>query len=138
LVLRGGWLAFGPVASADQREAQQFASEIRRLVPPGAIIDGWEPEIGFLIPQQTQHPPLGTLDKVVRARWLSSGRGTAAPDLSATLRGDYLIVGPFGSWVGIYQAALGGTQYRLVTRVGQYDLYQRIATGTSEGGGARP
>jgi hypothetical protein len=110
---------------------------VERLVPAGATIDGWEPEIGFLVDRPIQHPPLGTLDRVVRARWLAGEQGTRH-DLSAGLRGEYLIVGPFARWVGVYDAALATSRYRSVARVGEYELYRR-ADGAlaAPGGGAR-
>ena len=133
LIGRGAWSAFSPVALADQREPQQFAHEVDRLVPTAAVIDSWEPELGFLTNRSIQHPPLGTLDRVVRARWLPTGSGpTASLDMSAGLKGDYLIVGPFARWVGIYTAATTSSRYRLVAQVGEYELYQRIGGTASE------
>jgi hypothetical protein len=126
LVARGAGLALAPIAQADQREPQAFARDVERLVPAGVAIDGWEPEIGFLLDRPIQHPPLGTLDRVVRARWLAPRAGQVAPvDLSGQLREDFLVVGPFARWVGVYNNAIGSPGYRLVARVGEYDLYQR-------------
>lgn len=127
LVARGAWGTFAPIARADQREPQAFAQAVETLVPPSATIDAWEPEIGFLTDRTIQYPPLGSLDRVVRARWLTGG---ASVDLSDTLRGDYLIVGPFAGWVGVYATATSSPQYHRIAQVGPYELYQRT--------GARP
>jgi hypothetical protein len=137
LVARGGWLSLAPIAQADQREPQRFAQEIELLVPAGVAIDGWEPEIGFLVDRPIQHPPLGTLDRVVRARWLGSGNAQATPlDLSGQLREDYLIVGPFARWVGIYNNATGSPDYQLVARVGEYELYRRVKGAANSASGS--
>lgn len=126
LVARGAWLAITPLAHADQREPQAFAREVERLVPAGVAIDGWEPEVGFLLDRPIQHPPLGTLDRVVRAHWLESSSGQATlVDLTDQLAEDYLIVGPFARWVGVYDRAIGSSMYRLVAKVGAYELYRR-------------
>jgi 4-amino-4-deoxy-L-arabinose transferase-like glycosyltransferase len=124
LIARGAWGTFVPIASADQREPQAFAQAVEVAVPPGATIDAWEPEIGFLTDRTIQYPPLGSLDRVVRARWLAGG---GEVDLSDTLRGDYLIVGPFAGWVGVYATATNSPQYHRIAQVGPYELYQRTS-----------
>lgn len=126
LVARGAFLAAAPVVRADQRDPQAFAREVERVVPPDAVIDSWEPELGFLVDRSIQYPPLGSLDRVVRAQWLSAGAAQATSlDLGQSLRGDYLIIGPFARWVGVYNSAATSTRYRLVARVGNYELYRR-------------
>jgi 4-amino-4-deoxy-L-arabinose transferase-like glycosyltransferase len=139
LVVRGTWSALAPLARADQREPQRFAREVERIVPAGVAIDGWEPEIGFLVDRPIQHPPLGSLDRVVRARWLGTRSGQpAALDLSGQLGEHYLMVGPFARWVGVYNTAIASPNYRLVARVGEYELYRREsgAAHTAPGSGA--
>lgn len=132
LTVAGIWHALLPIARADQRDPQRFAASVQRLTPAGATIDGWEPEIGFLVDRSIQYPPPGTLDQAVRARWL----GGQPPDLSSRLRGDYLMIGPFSSWVGLYNQAARSPRYVLVAEFGGYQLFKRVAS-TSDGAGER-
>jgi hypothetical protein len=70
-----------------------------------------------------QYPPLGSLDRVVRATWLDGERDI---DFSDTLAADYLVVGHFGRWVGVYASALDAGSYRLLVDTGSYQLYERL------------
>jgi hypothetical protein len=124
LLIAGGFHELAPVVRADERGPQRFAVILDQAVPAGAVVDGWEPEISFLSEREMQYPPLGSLDRVVRAAWLDSAEQDV--DLSDTLGADYLIVGHFGRWVGVYQNALNSGQYRLVVDSGGYQLYERL------------
>jgi hypothetical protein len=103
---------------------QRFATRIEPLIPASSSVDGWEPEIDFLIDRPLRYPPLGSLDQVVRARWLDSGDDI---EFSDDLTGEFLVVGPFGRWTGVYAPAVESANYELVERVGEYELYRRIA-----------
>ncbi len=110
-----------PLVAAHPHDAQDFSQTLDRSVPSGAVIDGWEPEIGFFSDAAIQYPLLGSLDAVVRHRWLNG----PAPTHLGQPHGEFLLVGPFGRWVGIYQAALESGAYVLVERVGEYELWRR-------------
>ncbi|RIK47160.1 MAG: hypothetical protein DCC58_00655, partial [Chloroflexi bacterium] len=110
-----------PITQNRNHDARQFAASLERIVPPGAVVDGWEPEIGFLSNVAIQYPPLGSLDTAVRARWL----GTAAmEDLRVEPKGEFLMVGPFGRWVGIYDQEIASGAYERVEQVGAYELWE--------------
>jgi 4-amino-4-deoxy-L-arabinose transferase-like glycosyltransferase len=117
------WRQASPIFTTSQTDPQQFAATLDRAVPPAATVAGWEPEIGFLARTPIHDPPLGSLDRVVRARWLGSGTGI---NLGASIDTDYLIVGPFGRWVGAYDSALSSSRYVLIEAVGEYELYLRV------------
>jgi hypothetical protein len=119
----GLWVELSPLARGDQRDPQRFAARLDATVPRGAVVDAWEPELGFLSNAALQYPPPGSLDKVVRDQWLGQ---TKPHDFSAGLTGQYLVVGPFARWVGAYDAALQSSHYALDTEVGGYALYQRV------------
>jgi 4-amino-4-deoxy-L-arabinose transferase-like glycosyltransferase len=123
LLLAGGYREIRPVVTADEREPQHFATSMDSMVPEGAVVDGWEPEISFLSDRQMQYPPLGSLDRVVRATWLD---GEEDVDLSDSLGADYLVIGHFGRWVGVYETALESSSYRLLVNTENYQLYERL------------
>jgi 4-amino-4-deoxy-L-arabinose transferase-like glycosyltransferase len=124
IVVAGGLRQAVPVVTTDERDPQLFAQFVANEIPSDATVDGWEPEIAFLANLPLHYPPPGTLDDVVRHRWL--GQPSTA-NLGADLTGDYLIVGPFGRWVGVYEPATTSANYRLVGRVGGYALYLRTS-----------
>jgi 4-amino-4-deoxy-L-arabinose transferase-like glycosyltransferase len=122
LVAAGAYRQIAPIFTADESEPQSFAAAMDRVVPAGAVVDGWEPEINFLSERELQYPPNGSLDRVVRAAWLGSSDKV---DLSSTLSQDYLVVGHFGNWVGVYQKALDSGDYRLILSQDGFELYER-------------
>lgn len=123
LVLAGAYREIVPVFTADESEPQQFAAAMDETVPSGTTVDGWEPEINFLSEREMQYPPVGSLDRVVRAAWLGSSEEI---DLSSSLSADYLVVGHFGRWVGVYETALTSGQYRLIRSQDGFELYERL------------
>jgi hypothetical protein len=70
-----------------------------------------------------QYPPNGSLDRVVRAYWFGD---EPMPDFSQQLQGDYLLIGPFARWVGVYQHAAESPSYTRVATVGPYELFERV------------
>ena len=122
-IAASGWLQIRPILGSDEREPQEFAVIIDRTVAADQTIDGWEPEINFLSDHRLIYPPLGSLDRVVRAEWLGAEDSI---DFSPDLTGDYLVVGPFGRWVGVYEAAETSGDYQLVGKSGSYELFERI------------
>src|SRR5262249_50305966 len=50
--------------------AQQIASYLNTTVPMTDVIEGWEPELGFLTDHAYHYPSSGWLDRAVRAQWL--------------------------------------------------------------------
>ncbi|MGH9174854.1 MAG: hypothetical protein ACRD1H_10875, partial [Vicinamibacterales bacterium] len=125
LLLAGVARSLEPAINDGSRDAQRFAETVETLTPPEAVINGWEPEIGFLIDRAIQPPPSGSLDVVVRARWY----GGAMPDYSERLQGEYLVVGPFARWVGVYRAAADSADWQRVAIVGPYELYRSVGRG---------
>ena len=122
LLSAGMYRQISPVFTADEREPQNFAAAMDAVVPVGSVVDGWEPEVNFLSERDMQYPPNGSLDRVVRATWLGAADDV---DLSATLSSNYLVVGHFSQWVGVYDAALASGDYRLILSQDGFDLYER-------------
>ncbi len=121
LIAAGAYSQISPIFTSNESEPQNFAAAMDRVVPTGAIVDGWEPEINFLSQRELQYPPSGSLDRVVRATWLGSSDNV---DLSGSLSHRFLVVGHFGNWVGIYRSALATGDYRLILSQDGYELYE--------------
>lgn len=123
LMVLGAQREIVPIFEQDQREPQRFAALLDDTVPPSTAVEGWEPEINYLSERTMQYPPLGSLDQVVRAAWLD---GSESPDLVGSLHREYLVIGPFGRWTGVYTKAEESGDYQLILRVGMYDLLRRV------------
>jgi 4-amino-4-deoxy-L-arabinose transferase-like glycosyltransferase len=122
LCLAGAARTVGPMLRNDERGPQTFAALLDATVPPDAAVAGWEPEIDYLSEHRLHYPPAGSLDRAVRATWLQQG---ATPDFSDQLHADYLVVGPFGRWVGAYALAIESGVFEPLAEAGGYTLYRR-------------
>jgi 4-amino-4-deoxy-L-arabinose transferase-like glycosyltransferase len=122
LVAAGNWRTLSPIVRQNDQDAVRFAALVDNQVPAGSVVDGWEPELGFLSDHPYQAPPPGSLSTVVEARWF----GGTMPDFSSDLDGDFLVIGPFARWVGVYREASASTNWQQMAVVGQYTLYQRL------------
>lgn len=123
LCLAGSWRVLAPIALEPRDDPQRFARAVEQTVPPGATIAGWEPEITFLTDRELVYPPIGSLATVIAAVWDTS---VSVDHIAPNPQSDYLVVGEFGRWVGIYEAALARGDYSLVLSVDNYELYERV------------
>jgi hypothetical protein len=110
------------IAGTRDESAQQMTAYIDESVPHGAVIETWEPELGFLSDAAYHYPPSGWLDRAVRAQWLTKG-GLPDYDPRDEVSPSYLIVGKFGKYTGIYAPLLKRERPQLVATIGDYDLY---------------
>jgi hypothetical protein len=112
------------VLTTTDRGPQLVAAYLNEHVATSAVIATWEPELGFLTDHRYRQPPLGSLDRAVRARWLQ-GAGVTDHEPFAGTDTSYLVVGPFGKYTGVYDQALARHQPWRVVSIGEYDLYRR-------------
>jgi hypothetical protein len=110
-------LVFSP-----DRSAQTFAAYLDARVPQTALIETWEQELGLLTDHRYHYPPIELLDRAVRQTWLD-GATLAYDGLAA--QPPYVVVGPFGAWVQIYDPARLATEYSAEFVAGPYRLYRR-------------
>ncbi len=101
-----------------------MAEYMDQAIPKDAIVETWEPEMGFLTNHKYHFPPQILLDAAVGYIW----RGGAAPSTSynfiETTKPEYVLVGQFGRYSGIYNISQILSNYQLVNEVGYYSLYQ--------------
>lgn len=106
------------------RSVLRFAAYLDQTVSDDTVIATWEPELGGLTDHRFQYPPQALLDVAVRHQW--SGEPPARIDLSVDAP-QYVIVGPFGAWTGVYAGEQLEQLYREVHRDGPYILYRRLS-----------
>lgn len=95
-------------------------------VPSAAIVETWEPEMGFLTDHKYHYPPSGLLNTAVGYIWLDGPPPAAAYDFVQTDKPEYVLVGEFARWVELYPTATLADEYKLVTEIGAYALYERL------------
>jgi hypothetical protein len=114
-------------ASAQQdSSATRMAAHIREATPPDSLIETWEWEITTLVaPQRFHLPHQKFLFQAIRQRTASENQFSL--EYNALQRNpDYILIGKFGSWTGIYNRELLASCFSPIVSEGPYTLYQRI------------
>jgi 4-amino-4-deoxy-L-arabinose transferase-like glycosyltransferase len=101
-----------------------MAAYIDQNVPQAALIETWEPEMGFLTNNNYHFPPQILLNTAVQ--YIS--RGGQPPSNSyhflQTNKPEYVLIGQFASWVHLYPDDILASQYTLEKSIGAYALYR--------------
>ena len=113
------------IATAPPDDSAQMAQVMNATVPLDALVETWEPPMGFLTDHRYHYPPQLLLNRTVRQKWLGETKVADLYDFAA-LDPEYVLVGEFSRWVDVYpQERLAAAGYRLIESLGQYELYQR-------------
>lgn len=113
------------IATAPPDDSAQMAQVMNATVPRDVLVETWEPQMGFLTDHRYHYPPQLLLNRTVRQKWLGE-TGVANLYDFAGLNPEYVLVGEFSRWVGVYPVErLQAAGYELVESLGQYELYQR-------------
>jgi hypothetical protein len=104
------------------RSVLHFAAYLDQTLAPDVVIETWEPELGGLSDRSFHYPPQALLDVAVRHTW--RGGPPARYDLSDGAQ--YLAIGPFGAWTGVYPADQVQRWYQPIYQAGPYTLYRRL------------
>ncbi len=105
-----------PVAMAEYVDAR---------VPESAIIETWEPEMGFLTDHVYHYPPEELLATAVAYIWRGGPPPSGSYDFVQRQAPPYVLVGEFARWVDAYPREMLDEGYRLVVTIGGYELYER-------------
>src|SRR4029077_8913204 len=104
-------MTFREMAVAPSDQARVMASYLDAHVKPDALIETWEPEMGFFTNHRYHYPPAKLLMTAVSAP--SGGKTPAAVyDFRAGGLPDYVLEGPFARLVGLYPPARLEGAYR--------------------------
>lgn len=119
-----------PLIQADDRTPQAVARFLDLSVSRSEVIETWETELGFLTDHRYHYPPSGRLDLAVRSKWQTGAVAAPEYDPIVEARPDYLVVGPFAKYTGIYDTFLRDDsrsprpRLSLIAAIGQYDVYR--------------
>ncbi len=104
---------------------EAMAAYMNQHVDEKALVETWEPEMGFLTNHNYHFPPPALLYEAVSFIWLGKTPPSADYDFVQTNHPDYVLVGGFSRWVELYPQDILASQYTLETTIGGYDLYVR-------------
>ena len=100
-----------------------MADYLNQYVPKDAVIETWEPEMGFLTDHTYHFPPpdlLATADSFI---WMGKASPQQSYNYLQTNNPPYVLVGAFSTWVQLYPQDFLAAHYHQVTSIGGYVLY---------------
>lgn len=101
-----------------------MAEYMNAHVPQDALVETWEPEMGFLTNHTYHFPPQKYLYQAVEYIWLGKTPPSQDYHYVETDSPEYVLLGPFAQWVGLYPPNVLAEHYNVVTTIGGYELYQ--------------
>lgn len=106
-------------------DAHAVAKWLDDLVPLDTIIETWEPELGVLSDHRYHYPPPSLLIQAVA----HTSRGAPSPAAQYAFRDygspEFVVVGPFARWVGLYADADLAADYTPARQQGVYTVWKR-------------
>lgn len=104
-----------------------MAAYLDQHIPHDALIETFEPEMGFLTNHNYHFAPV--LQQALRHVWLGGPPPSESYDFVQKERPDYVLVGPFAHWIDLYPADMLAERYQLVIRFEAswplgYELYE--------------
>lgn len=115
---------FREVTSAGLDDAYVASDWIKSNIPPDALIESWEQEIGVLTDHTIHYPPQLILAYAVEAQWQGGNPVSDFYDFREPSPPDYVVRGPFGAFTGIYPDDRL-TDYEIIQIIGPYQIFQR-------------
>ena len=106
--------------------AKEMSTYLNAHIPPTAVIETWEPEMGFLTDHNYHFPPQGLLAMAVDQVYYGGAPVQEKYNYLQTESPEYVLVGEFSKWTQIYPSDLLQNKYHIVQSFGDYDLLQRV------------
>ena len=113
------------IAAPGPAYAQQMSAYLDANVAQDAVIETWDPEMGFLTDHNYHYPPNALLAVAVDQVYYDGEPVQDRYDFVQTEHPDYLLAGEFSKWTEIYPLGELIGEYELVQTFGNYDLYER-------------
>ncbi len=110
-----------------------MAAFLDQHVPRDALIETFEPEMGFLTDHRYHFAPTVILQHAVRHVWLGGPPPSEGYDFVQREHPDYVLVGPFARWIDLYPAEMLAERYQRVVQFEAswplgYELYAAISS----------
>ena len=114
------------IAQGGSHDAEHMAAYLDANVPQDALIETWDPEMGFFSDHNFHYPPNALLAVAVEQVYAGGEPVSKHYTFVQDEKPDYILAGDFTKWVEIYPVEELFGQYELVTTVGKYDLFARV------------
>lgn len=113
------------IATAPPDDSAQMAQVMNASVPLDALVETWEPQMGFLTDHRYHYPPQLLLNRTVRQVWVNETPVSELYDFTE-FDPEYVLIGEFARWVDVYPVErLQASGYELVETLGQFELYRK-------------
>jgi hypothetical protein len=113
----------GDVIAPPDNYPAAMAAYMNEQIPKDALVETWEPEMGFLTDHNYHFPPQLLLDTAVGYAWRGGPPPSASYDFLSPVPPDYVLAGKFSTSVDMYPQEVLDSQYTWVTSIGDYRLY---------------
>ncbi|MEW6285750.1 MAG: glycosyltransferase family 39 protein [Chloroflexota bacterium] len=114
------------IAAPPPPYAMQMAAYLNENLPLDAVIETWEPEMGFLTDHNYHYPPNALLAVAVDHVYYNGEPVQEHYDFVQTEKPPYLLAGVFSKWTELYPLEELMDEYELIATFGDYDLYRRV------------
>ena len=114
------------IAQGGSHDAEHMAAYLDANVPQDALIETWDPEIGFFSDHNFHYPPNALLAVAVEQIYAGGEPVSKQYTFVQDEKPDYILAGDFTKWVKVYSVDKLFGQYEWVATVGKYDLFERI------------
>jgi 4-amino-4-deoxy-L-arabinose transferase-like glycosyltransferase len=114
------------IAFPEPDNVQSMASYLNENIPQSALIETWDPEMGFMTDHNYHYPPQALLAVAIEQVNYNGEPVKDHYDFVQTEHPDYLLVGEFSKWTEIYSPEELVGQYEWVVTFGDYELYKRV------------
>jgi 4-amino-4-deoxy-L-arabinose transferase-like glycosyltransferase len=105
---------------------EQMAAYLDENIPQNAVIETWDPEIGFFTDHNFHYPPNALLAEAVEQVYSNGEPVNGHYTFVQEEKPEYILNGEFSKWVDIYPVEQLNDQYEWVIKIGDYDLYRRV------------
>jgi hypothetical protein len=114
------------IAQGGSRSAEQMAAYLEANISKDAVIETWDPEMGFFTDHNYHYPPNALLAVAVEQVYAGGEPVKDHYTFVQDEQPEYILTGEFSKWVEIYPVEQLWEQYEWVTTIGIYDLFKRI------------
>lgn len=114
------------IAFSGPDSAREMSDYLDANVPEDALIETWEPEMGFLTDHKYHYPPNPLLAVAIEQAYSGSEPVQNSYTFVQDEAPDYLLVGTFAKRTEMYPFDEFMDEYEWVVTFGEYDLFRRI------------
>jgi hypothetical protein len=120
-IIGGGWSLMRDLVTSTDRGYFAMRDYLLTQVPADVVIESWEWEMSLEALQPIHHPSTSVTNAFTAKIW--SHTPLPANLYTVPESAEYLLIGPFGAWTGIYKEALA-RDAEPVVRFNEYALYR--------------